>query len=120
MSAPLVVTLPLRLHSAANLREHWTRKASRTETQRRVARLATRAALAGPVAWPVVVSITRIAPRPLDKHDNLGSAAKAIVDGIADALGLASDSDPRVSWSYAQRRGAVREYAVEIRITSAG
>lgn len=35
----------------------------------------------------------------------------------ADWLGL-NDRDPRVTWTYDQRKGGVREYAVEITITS--
>jgi len=31
-----------------------------------------------------------------------------------DWLGLKSDRDPRITWTYAQRRGAPREYAVGI------
>lgn len=61
------------------------------------------------------VTLTRVAPRALDGHDNLPHSMKPIVDGIADALGI-NDRDPRVSWLYAQRRGEVREYAVELRI----
>jgi len=38
---------------------------------------------------------------------------------VADALGI-DDRDPRVDWRYAQRRGAAKEYAVEIRIEPNG
>lgn len=65
---------------------------------------------------PALVTVTRIAPRQLDAHDGLRAALKGVVDGIADALGLASDRDERVTWEYGQRRGKPWEYAVEIRI----
>lgn len=63
---------------------------------------------------PCTVTLTRIAPRPLD-GDGWQSAAKPIRDGVADFLGV-KDNDPRVTWNYAQRKGRVRECAVEIEI----
>lgn len=66
---------------------------------------------------PCRVLCVRIAPSVgLDPHDALPGSLKSIVDGIADALGLASDRDPRVEWSYDQRRGAPGEHAVEVLI----
>jgi hypothetical protein len=63
---------------------------------------------------PLLVVMTRIAPRALD-DDNLASALKHLRDGIADALGY-DDRDPRVRYRCAQRRGAVGEIGVEILI----
>lgn len=67
---------------------------------------------------PVVITVTRVAPRPLDQHDGLGAALKPIVDGVADYLGV-KDNDKRIAWKLEQRRGRVREYCVEISIASA-
>jgi len=54
----------------------------------------------------LTIVVTRVAPSAgLDPHDGLPVAAKSVVDGIADALGLASDRDERVSWRYAAERG---------------
>jgi hypothetical protein len=66
---------------------------------------------AGEVALPVVVTLTRIAPRRLD-GDNCAGGLKHWRDGIADWLGI-DDADPRVSWRYEQERG---EYALRIRV----
>lgn len=64
------------------------------------------------------VRLTRVAPsNGLDPHDGLRTALKAFVDGVADALGLANDRDPRVTWEYGQRRGLFGEHAVEVAIT---
>ena len=38
----------------------------------------------------------------LDGHENLNMSQKHVVDGIADALGFADDSDPRLDWHYDQ------------------
>ena len=89
------------LPSAANLREHTMERARRVAGQRQIGYLLV--AANSPPTLPVTVTITRIAPRALD-DDNLAYSAKALRDGIADALGV-NDRDPRVSWAYAQERG---------------
>ena len=104
------VILPLRTKSTPNEREHWAVRAKRTKHEREMA--AARCQVAVP---PCTVTLTRIDPRALD-DDNLRSALKAVRDGIADALGV-NDRDPAVTWCYAQRRGKVREYGVEVTIT---
>lgn len=119
----LVVTLqlPIRVVSEANQREHWARKAARAKAQRSAACLAVKghawrvvATMGAPSRPRLVVTLTRIGVRSLDS-DNLARAFKAVRDGIADALGI-DDGDSRIDWRYEQRRGGVREYAVEIRL----
>ena len=61
---------------------------------------------------PVVVTLTRIAPRALD-GDNLQGAFKAMRDEVAKWIGV-PDNHPSVTWEYGQRRGGVGEYAVSI------
>ena len=111
MSAVLV-TVPIRLESVANKREHWARKARRVKSERDA------------VGWilgnhprpalPGVVALTRVAPRELD-GDNLQAAFKAVRDAVATFLGVA-DNHAGIRWEYAQRSGGVRVYAVEIGI----
>lgn len=96
----------LRLPSVANLREHHMTKATRTKRQRALSAAACRKAMAdhAPVApGPFVFLLVRVAPRMLDR-DNAYRAAKACVDGIADAIGL-NDNDPRVTFFVAQEKG---------------
>jgi hypothetical protein len=114
----LRVVVPIRTISVANAREHWARTAKRTKSERTAVALLLRPRLrAYPHgAWvPSIVTITRIAPRELDS-DNLARSQNAVRDEIAAQLGV-DDRDPRVIWRYVQRRGRVREYAVEITIT---
>jgi hypothetical protein len=109
------VLLPIRTWSEANQRVHWAKRARRAHKQREAARLMVRVALAsGTVAGPVIVTLTRTAPRELDS-DNLTGALKAVRDGVADALGM-DDGDPRLEWRYAQRKGKPSEYAVSVEI----
>jgi hypothetical protein len=94
----------------ANLREHWRVRHKRVQAQRQLVALY----IGGKPrpTLPVVVTLTRIAPRALD-GDNLQSAFKAVRDQVATWLRV-DDADPRVRWEYAQRRGGVGEYAVSI------
>ena len=66
-------------------------------------------------AFPCTVLMTRIAPsvNGLDAHDNLPGSLKPSVDGVADWLGI-RDDDKRVTWQYAQERGA--DYGVRITV----
>lgn len=91
---------------------------SRTrKKQRGLAALAVGGALHGRVVLPCTVLVCRVAPSSgLDPHDSLPASLKSIVDGIADALGLASDRDARVRWTYDQRRGVPGEHAVEVEV----
>jgi hypothetical protein len=63
----------------------------------------------------VAVAICRVSAGTLDT-DGLAASMKSIRDGLADCLGVA-DNDPRVTWSYAQRKGKRLEYSVEVEIT---
>lgn len=109
--------VPIRLRSAANLREHWAAKAARVRRERATVRLAAHNAvqqlehLLPPRR--AVVTITRRAPRLLD-DDNLAGGAKGVRDELAAMLGV--DDGPRgpVSWVYRQERAA--GYAVAITI----
>lgn len=67
-----------------------------------------------PPALPVRVTLTRIGPGEPD-WDNVVGAFKHIRDGVADALGV-RDNDRRVSWEYATRKGAAKQYAIEIAV----
>lgn len=116
----LVVTLPMRMQSEANMRESWRARHRRRKQQRATTALV----LTGLVKRdnyepPCVATIIRVAPYSLD-DDNLVGAAKAFRDGIADALGV-DDRDPRVTWQYGQRKGdKPRQYAVEVRLRKGG
>lgn len=52
--------------------------------------------------------------RVLD-DDNLASGFKATRDGVADWLGV-DDGDKRLTWRYAQEKGAPKFYGVRIEV----
>lgn len=113
----MTIHIPMRLPSAANLREHWAARAKRVKVQR----LAVAYYLGGGgprPPFPVVVTLTRIAPRALD-GDNLQGAFKGPRDEVARWLGV-PDNDPRIEWRYDQRRDGPKVYAIEIALSSLG
>jgi hypothetical protein len=108
-----VIRLPIKTISENNAHEHWRVRHRRRKAQRETA--------AGWIPgdcchWPAwVIRIVRVAPGKLD-DDNLSGSQKAVRDGIADGIGI-DDGDGRITWQYDQRRGAPKEYAVEITLT---
>jgi hypothetical protein len=114
----LVVTLPLKIESTANKREHWSRRASRAKAHRSAGYYALREQDCMPLfrrdTPPMTVTLTRIAPRELDS-DNLAISFKSVRDGIADWLGV-KDNDKRITWVYAQEKGAPKHYAARIEV----
>lgn len=112
------VEYPTRLISALNAREHHMARARRVKKERWNARLMLLQARQSPPEFPIVVTVTRIAPRVLDTHDNLGSACKATIDAVAEWLGV-DDADPRVKFVPAQERGAPKFYGVRIEVAHA-
>jgi hypothetical protein len=116
---PVVVTLPLRLVSEANAHEHWRHRQKRAREHHAVVNMVATvpmrdAAMHLHRGTDLVVTITRVAPRMLDS-DGAVISGKYVRDAIAKLLGI-NDNDPRVEWRYAQRKGKVREYAVEIKV----
>lgn len=114
VGALVAIELPLRLESESNKREHWSTKARRTKRARGLVATYLRPKLNSWKGAPLLVEVTRLAPSRLDGHDNLAASCKACVDGIADALGLASDDDPRIGWAHRQETAGVRTYGVRI------
>lgn len=109
------VTLPIKLVSEANAHQDWRKRAKRAKAQGHVTTLACRAGLRFAMAdAPLIVTITRIAPRALDS-DNLQGAGKHVRDAVAICLGI-DDRDPRVEWRVRQEKGAPKSYATRIEV----
>ena len=117
MSYELLV-LPIKTIAHTNERGHWRARARRVKAEREMTRIAWLSAGRLTPSWPAVVTITRLAPRPLDRGDNLPSASKAIRDELVACWGLGDDGGDEVRWEYEQARGGVREYAVRIEISA--
>lgn len=115
MGEQIHVEIPIRTVSVMNTSEHHMARARRAKAHRQAAHWSL-VTLKKP-ALPCMVTLTRIAPRPLD-GDNLQSALKALRDGVADWLGV-DDRDPRVTWNYGQRAGKPKTYSVLVTIGAA-
>lgn len=108
-------TIPVRTVSEMNAHTHWRIRSKRAKHQRGMAALVMRQQGPSPfIGEPLIVRLTRIAPRTLDS-DNLSGSLKHIRDGIADWLGI-DDRSPLVTWEYAQRKGAPKSYAVGVTV----
>lgn len=109
--------LPIKTVSEANEREHWRSRHGRRQKQRTVVRRDA-ASLKGAFEpeQDLEVKLTRIAPRRLDKGDNLAGSLKAIRDEVAALLGRDDGPDAGIEWRYAQERGPPKTYAVRIEV----
>ncbi len=80
-------------------------RAKQIKAQRRISCDLTKARL--PPNWndgtvQYRINLCRLSAGHLDGHENLQMSQKHVVDGVADALGFADDSDRALMWSYQQ------------------
>lgn len=100
--------------------EHWSAGAKRHRMQKEAIRLSLVNRVT-PDMLPCTIKLTRIAPRKLDKFENLPMSLKYVNDAICEllipnkAIGQA-DSDKRIQTICDQKKGGVGEYAIEIEI----
>jgi hypothetical protein len=97
-----------------NQREHWRKRAERARLHRQSARFGMEQTKQRP-ALPCVITLIRVAPRPLDGDNNQGSL-KSVRDGVADWLRIDDGSD-LVTWKYEQRRGKPKQYTVIVEVS---
>ena len=129
------IEIPMKTTSEANSREHWLKRTKRHTQQQFIVRLAFNQNRYQPT-FPCEITLTRISPRKLDCDENLPMSFKYIKDEIGAQLfpekvvtyknkngkvvqnkGHA-DSDPRVTWKYAQETGKIQAIRIEIQPTA--
>jgi hypothetical protein len=122
----IAFTIPrMRLVNTSNVREHWSKRAKRTADQRQAAKLYTLKAIFDlAIAPPYDVTIVRIGPGRMDRS-NIYVAAKAVEDGVCDALGCNDGDD--LAWSLTCRQEPPQKgtkgpdrYAVRVEIRLRG
>jgi hypothetical protein len=115
------LVVPILTVSEANSREHWHKQAARHQKQKQLIKvymLPVRSKL----TLPCRVHITRLAPRKLDKRDNLPMSLKYVVDSLCEEMtgdytpGRA-DSDDRIDVIYSQETS--KEYGIRIKFECA-
>ncbi len=110
---------PIRIVSTANKREHWAVRGKRNARERGAACMLARTTLTAPATWPIVVTLTRVASTFIrDEHENLPMGFKAVVDGIADFLGIDDGDKSRVRWAYDQRKPSEGDRAGCVEVVS--
>jgi len=121
-NAPYSRTIPIQTVSESNSREKWIKRSKRHSMQKLVIKSFLNAD-SPRIKLPCTITLTRIAPRKFDSSDNLPASFKYIKDAVAEYIhpGKApgrADDDERITWLYAQEKGAVREYAIRIDIST--
>jgi hypothetical protein len=107
----ICVTVPLRIRSEANLREHWRTKHKRSKEQKFIVGVAL-AKHRPPAVEKIEITLTRQGVRKLD-DDNLAGGCKGVRDQIAAWLGIDDGSD-RLTWRYRQEKS--KEYGLVIHV----
>lgn len=109
--------IPVKTVSESNLREHWTQRKKRSDTQK-LATLCQMIKIKDNITFPCTVILTRIGKRKLDT-DNLPISLKHVRDEIANHLipGLKpgqADGDSRICWIYQQKTD--KNYSIDVKI----
>lgn len=101
-----IVEMPIDLVSEANTREHHMKRAARASAQRSNARMYLQQVIrsTGDVlpTLPLIVTLSRIAPRKLDT-DNHVVSCKHVRDGIADYFGVNDRDEDKIKWLYGEQ-----------------
>lgn len=121
MTKTIIFQIPAKTVSEANKGgEHWTKKSRRHKTQKTLVKVAF---MENNFRFnlPVIITLTRISPRNLDEHDNLRVSLKYIADAVSENILCdfrpgRSDDSKEITWQYDQKKGMVKQYAVEIKI----
>lgn len=92
MTLPTLRIPGMRLASESNAHTHWVHRQRRAQSQR------VTAAMVAHGAW--TKARTRLA-----RMGALCPKPAYVIDGLADALGISNDRDPRLAWQVAQTRG---------------
>lgn len=112
------ITLPLKLVSEANNRDHWRTKNARKQ---KILAMLNTYWTSDAIELPCEITLTRVSPRRLDWDNNV-CAFKGIRDMVADKLipGLRpgrADDDDRLTWIYRQESRGPKVYSVIIRFS---
>ena len=113
------LTRDLIVSEANRTGEHWSKKSKRHKSQHFLIECFMNQQ--PDIELPVLITLTRIAPRMLDAEDNLPASCKWYKDALADYLipgksAGRADDDKRLSWRFKQEKGKVREYALKVEI----
>lgn len=117
--ATVEIEVPITLKSESNCSEHWTKKSKRHNAQKELVKWQLKNKKP-PNQTPVEITLTRIAPRYMDKG-NLVSSFKWVEDAIAEYFhpGLApgrADGLGDIEFFHRQEKGKPKENKITIAI----
>lgn len=111
----ITFTIPIRVISEANQREHWGARYERKQVQQEATRVCLIQAMhKRKIVFPCAVTLTRIGAKPLDT-DNLAGSFKHVQDAIAGYFQI-NDGNPTIKYEYAQEPNGKRDYSVRVEI----
>ena len=111
----IILICKIRLRSAANISEHWSKaRTIRIHQQKHI--WSAWKVQGVDIKLPVLITLTRMAPRTLD-DDNLVTAFKSIRDIVADLItpGLQpgrADNKEGIKFAYSQEKN--KQYSIRI------
>lgn len=109
--------IPIRTVSALNKHELPMERHGRIKRERAATLRAYRRSIPREIQPLLIVVLTRIGRRKLDKGDNLASSMKGVRDQVACILGV-DDGGPLVDWRYGPQE--IGDYAVRVEVFKAG
>lgn len=118
----LEISAPIKTVSEANRggREGWWVRNKRKKAQQaEIVSVMQNAMIGKQLQFPLVVKITRIAPKKMDS-DNLARAFKGIRDAIATKFKVDDGDDEKVKWEYDQEPIGKLKYSVKVEFISMG
>lgn len=114
----IAIFLPIRIHSEANERAHWSTKSARHAKQKQELKVEwyrlTRNAV---VPFPCVVKFTRIGQKAFDS-DAVVIGCKWVRDAICECLGVDDGDTERIRFEYGQEVTGKREYGVRVEVVT--
>lgn len=113
--AGFILTLPIKLISEANQREHWAAKHKRKKEQQHGVNVEWKRFVKQLIHLPCKIRFTRIGPRSLDS-DNLAGSCKHVQDAVSKLIGI-DDGSGLIYWAYTQEVVGELRYGLRIEVS---
>jgi hypothetical protein len=112
------ISLPIKIESEGNNHDHYMQRYRRLKKQTRAIKWGL---VTCDIKPPCRVRLTRVAPRALDKVDNLRTAMKHVIDAVASHMlphlkAGRADGCKDIEWQIDQVKDKPKEYGLRIEI----
>jgi hypothetical protein len=113
----MILRFDIKTVSEMNQREHWAVKNKRKKQQQRDFAILWKSKHPN-IPLPARITFTRYSCQLMDRHENLPSAFKHIVDELCRQIKM-DDGDARLEFRYEQERISKRQHYFTVRIDDA-